>query len=221
VSDLPKVGKAILIPLALVLLWLADARGPTGALVIAVIAQAVLKLRRNDLRAIALTLVISSGLAVALFFQDSLPAALRSMVPEDVNTLNSRTELWAKTLSEIVAQPILGCGYFASRYLLVKDFKWAGHAHNSFLEVQLTTGVIGLLVLCAFVFYLFKEILTTRNAFLLGVTLYCLIQGTLNPLFFNPGLAMFVLTIAVLNAKHSSRLERALVSRSLSSQSDG
>jgi len=221
VSDLPKVGKAILIPLALVLLWLADARGPTGALVIAVIAQAVLKLRRNDLRAIALTLVISSGLAVALFFQDSLPAALRSMVPEDVNTLNSRTELWAKTLSEIVAQPILGCGYFASRYLLVKDFKWAGHAHNSFLEVQLTTGVIGLLVLCAFVFYLFKEILTTRNAFLLGVTLYCLIQGTLNPLFFNPGLAMFVLTIAVLNAKHSSRLERALVPRSLSSQSDG
>jgi hypothetical protein len=64
----------------------------------------------------------------------------------------------------------------------------------------MTTGVIGLLMLFAFVLYAFKEILTTRNAFLLGVTLYCLIQGTLNPLLFYPGLAMFVITIAVLNA---------------------
>jgi O-antigen ligase len=200
VSDLRKVWKAILISGVLALLWLTDARGPTGGLLVAMGALAFLKLRKNDVRAIAVMLAISIVLAVALFFQDRLPAALSSLITDDVPTLNSRTDLWARSLSHVQSRPILGTGYYASRYLLVKDFEWAGHAHNSFLEVQMTTGVIGLLMLFAFVLYAFKEILTTRNAFLLGVTLYCLIQGTLNPLLFYPGLAMFVITIAVLNA---------------------
>jgi hypothetical protein len=56
------------------------------------------------------------------------------------------------------------------------------------------------------VFFVIKKILMTRNALLLGVTLYCLIQGTLNPLLFNPGLAMFLLTIAVLNSGFKDQL---------------
>jgi O-antigen ligase len=222
-SDLRKTWKAILIPGVLALLWLTDARGPTGGLLVAVVALAVLKLRGNNLRAIVVMLVISIGLAAVLLFQHSLPAAFASLMTDDVATLNSRTELWSRIMSHVLAQPILGTGYYASRYLLIKDFKWAGHAHNSFLEVLMTTGVIGLLMLCAFVLHVFREILTTRNALLLGVTLYCLIQGMLNPLFFNPGLAMFVLTIAALNAGFNkriggpdsgvSRLERALVPR--------
>ena len=200
VSDLRKGWKAVLILGLLVLLWLSDARGPTGALMVAMTALAILKLRKNDVRALAVMLAISTCLAVALFCQHRLPAALNSVVTDDVSTLNSRTELWATTLSHIVKQPLLGTGYYASRYLLVKDFEWAGHAHNSFLEVQMTTGILGLLMLCAFVIYLFREILTSMNALLLGATLYCLIQGTLNPLFFFPGIAMFVITIAALNA---------------------
>ncbi len=200
VSNLGKVWKGLLIPGVLALLWLTDARGPTGGLIVAMVAILFLRLRKNDVRATVVMLVISIGFAVALFFQNHLPAAMSSLMSDDVPTLNSRTDLWAKTLSHIWAQPLLGTGYYASRYLLVKDFEWGGHAHNSFLEVQMTTGVIGLLILCAFVLYVFKEILTTRNALLVGVTLYCLIQGTLNPLLFYPGLAMFVITIAVLNA---------------------
>lgn len=201
VGDLRKVWKAILIPGVLALLWLTDARGPTGGLLVAMAALAFLKLKKNDIRVIAGMLAISVVLAVALFFQDRLPAAISPLITDDVPTLNSRTDLWARSVSHVQNHPILGTGYYASRYLLVKDFEWAGHAHNSFLEVQMTTGVIGLLMLCAFVLYVFKEILTTRNALLLGVTLYCLIQGTLNPLLFYPGLAMFVITIAVLNAR--------------------
>ena len=218
VSDLRKVWKAILIPGVLALLWLTDARGPTGGLLVAMGALAFLKLKKNDTRMIAGMLTISMVLAVALFFQDRLPAAVSPLITDDVPTLNSRTDLWARSMAHVQNQPILGTGYYASRYLLVKDFEWAGHAHNSFLEVQMTTGVIGLLMLCAFVLYAFKEIFTTRNALLLGVTIYCLIQGTLNPLLFYPGLAMFVITIAVLNAGLNSRpgdytasLERAFV----------
>ena len=215
VSGLPKVWKAILIPGVLALLWLTDARGPTGGLLVAMAALAVVKLRRNDVRAVAVMLAISMALAVALFFQNRLPAAFGSLMTDDVPTLNSRTELWATSLSHILENPVLGTGYYASRYLLVKDFEWGGHAHNSMLEVQLTTGVIGFLLLCSFVLYLFKEILTTRNALLLGVTLYCLIQGTLNPLLFYPGLAMFVITIAALqaglNKRHSAAAAPAML----------
>jgi O-antigen ligase len=112
-------------------------------------------------------------------------------------------------VKHVLARPILGTGYFASRYLLIKEFPWAGHAHNSFLEVLITTGLVGLLILLAFVFYVIKKSITTRSPLLLGVTLYCLIQGMLNPLFFNPGLTMFVLTIAVFAAGPKNRIAPA------------
>jgi O-antigen ligase len=202
---LNKVWKAVLIPCLLALLWLTDARGPTAGLLVAMTALAVLRLRRNDVRAIVLMLALSIAVAAVLVFHDRLPAAVSSLMTDDVSTLNSRTELWAASVKHVLARPILGTGYFASRYLLLKEFTWAGHAHNSFLEVLITTGLVGLLILLAFVFYVIKKSIKTRSPFLLAVTLYCLIQGMMNPLFFNPGLAMFVLTIAVFAAGYKDR----------------
>jgi O-antigen ligase len=199
-SDLRKIIKAILMPGLLALLWLTDARGATAGVAISIVVIVILKLRRNSTRAIATMLSFSVAVAGLLLFQDRLPALVRPLVSDDLFTLNSRTELWSKTLTYIFAQPILGTGYFGSRYLLIKDFPWAGHAHNSFLEVQLTTGVIGLLILGAFLILIFKEIFTTRNALLVGMTLYCLIQGMVNPVLFYPGLAMFALTLALMSA---------------------
>lgn len=200
-SNLRTHWKAFLIPALLVLLWLASARGPTGGVIVAVIAMTTIKLRRNDVRAVVLLLALSSAVAIGLLFQDRLPAALSPLITDDVTTLNTRTELWKKTMSHIADQPLLGAGFHTSRYLLVKDFKWGGHAHNSFLEVALTTGLIGLTMLIGFVLYLFKRILNTADVLLAGATLYCLIQGMLNPLLFYPGLPMFVVSVAALNAR--------------------
>jgi len=200
-SSLQKIFKAVLMPGLLALFWLTDARGATAGLTISLLALAILKLRRNSARMIAAMLGLTLTVAGLLVFQDRLPALVKPLVTDDLFTLNSRTELWSKTLTYISAQPILGAGYFASRYLLIKDFSWAGHAHNSFLEVQLTTGLIGLGILCAFLLLIVKEVFTTRNALLVGVTLYCLIQGMVNPIFFNPGLAMFAITLAVMHAE--------------------
>jgi O-antigen ligase len=199
-SDLRKIFKAILLPGLLALLWLTDARGATAGLTISIAAIVILKLKRNSARAIAAMLSLTVMVAGLLLVQDRLPALLRPFISDDIFTLNSRTELWAKTLTYIFAQPILGTGYYGSRYLLIKDFSWAGHAHNSFLEVQLTTGLIGLLMLSAFLVLVFKEIFTTKNALLIGVTLYCLIQGMVNPVLFYPGLGMFAVTLALMSA---------------------
>ena len=199
-SDLRRLFKAILLPALLALFWLTDARAATVGLIISLLAMTFLKLGRNSVRAIAVMLSSCLAVSALLIFQDRLPALIRPFLSDDLFTLNSRTELWSKTLTYIVAQPLLGTGYFGSRYLLLKDFSFAGHAHNSFLEVQLTTGLIGLLFLCAFVGWLAKEIFTTRNVLLIGLAIYCVIQGMVNPVLFSPGLGMFAVTLVVIYA---------------------
>ena len=59
------------------------------------------------------------------------------------------------------------------------------------------TGLVGLLMLCAFLVLIAREIFATRHAWLVGVTLYCVIQGMVNPIFFTPVLAMFAVTLAL------------------------
>lgn len=200
VAKLRIVLKVTLLAGLFTLFWLTNVRGGSVGLVISIAAVAVLKLRRNSVRITALMLSLSVAVAGLLVIQDRLPALVRPLLTDEVYTLNSRTELWAKTLSHILAQPILGAGYFASRYLLIKDFSWAGHAHNSFLEVMLTTGLVGLLILLAFLLVVCREIFVTKNALLLGITLYCLIAGMLNPILFNPGIGMFVVTLVLIYA---------------------
>ena len=199
-ASMRKVWKTILIPGLFVLLLLADARGPTGGVIIAMIAMTVVKFRRNDVRAVAVMLIISVILAVALVLNDSLLRMSSLLMTDDVSTLNSRTELWKQAFAYIVESPIAGCGYYASRYLLIKNFPWAGHAHNSFIETLLTTGLIGFTMLIGFMAYLARVVLKTGNVLLLGTTIYCLIQGMLNPLLFYAGLPMFVIMISVLSA---------------------
>jgi len=195
-----KLLKATAIILLSLLLWMTDARGPTIALVVALIAMLLVKIRSTSVKATVLALVISAALGIALVFQDHLLKPFQALLTDDVYTLNSRTELWTSVFRYIAARPIIGYGYYASRYLLMKDFIWGGHAHNSLLEVLLTTGLIGLTIVGAYLAYLFSAIIRTRDCLLLGVAVYTLIQGMLNPLLFTPGLPMFVLTVALLSA---------------------
>jgi hypothetical protein len=199
-ARLSKLAKVLGITFLLGLLWMADARGPSIAIAAALIAMLWLQLKRNSVRAIVSMLVISLGLGIVLAFQNSLLKPISSVLPDDAYTLNSRTELWAKAFEYIGRQPLAGYGYYASRYLLMRDFSWAGHAHNSFIEALLTTGLVGLMLLVVYLAYLCRTIIATGNGLLLGAAIYTLIQGMLNPLFFTPGLPMFVLTIAALNA---------------------
>ena len=193
--------KVVALPFLLWLLWMADARGPSIAIVASLIAMIVLQVRRQSVRAIVITLLLSVGLAITMLFQDKLLKPISALLTDDVYTLNSRTELWARAFEHIGQQPITGYGYSSSRYLLMKDFIWGGHAHNSFIEVLLTTGLVGFILFCIYLAYICRDVITTRNSLLLGVIVYSVIQGMLNPLLFTPGLPMFVLTIAVLNAR--------------------
>jgi len=125
-----KLLKTTAIILLSMLLWMTDARGPTIALAVALIAMLVVKIRRASVKAIIFALVISIALGIALVFQDNLLKPFQALLTDDVYTLNSRTELWTSVFRHIAAQPIIGYGYYASRYLLMKDFIWGGQAHR-------------------------------------------------------------------------------------------
>ncbi|HXD31018.1 MAG TPA: O-antigen ligase family protein [Pyrinomonadaceae bacterium] len=208
-TRLGKVTKGVGMALLLGLLWMTDARGPSVAVVAALIVMAILKVRRNSIRAVVAMLLISVVLAVVMIFQDALFRPFSSLLTDDVYTLNSRTELWPKAFEYIFEQPIIGYGYYSSRYLLMKDFIWAGHAHNSFIEIWLTTGLVGLILVVAYLAYLCRSLVTTQHCLLIGALVYTLIQGMLNPLVFTPGLPMFVLTIAALSSEYQAAQRRA------------
>ena len=67
-GKLNNILKVVLIPCLLALLWLTDARGPTAGLLVAMAALAVLKLRRNDVRAVVLSLAMSVAVAAVFVF---------------------------------------------------------------------------------------------------------------------------------------------------------
>lgn len=66
------------------------------------------------------------------------------------STLTGRLDLWKAIWPEVLAHPILGHGYLASRFLsadVVGIFPEAGQTHNSLLEPLYNNGVPGLLVI--------------------------------------------------------------------------
>jgi len=69
----------------------------------------------------------------------------------DIETLTGRTELWSAALPSIMARPIWGHGYVASRFVAgqVEGIFRAGHMHNRFLEVLYNNGITGLGLIAA------------------------------------------------------------------------
>jgi O-antigen ligase len=127
-------------------------------------------------------------------------AALDPNTEKDIDTLSGRTELWWDVVLLVQKHWCIGVGFYASRYFLLNTWDWAGHTHNSFLEVALSTGVVGLVICTLFVGHVARAIWRTRDGLLLGTAAYCMIIGNINPLIFYPGLQMFVLMVALIGS---------------------
>ena len=152
-------------------LWAAFALGAVAMVVLStsktslvtlVLGVAVLALvaavRRGGGAAVVATFCAVSVLALVAFGVVFERDALFKLLGKDA-TLTGRTRIWAGALRQIALRPLLGFGYAAvwddpSRWgpihWIMKDAKYRPpHAHNSWIEIRLAMGWVGLAAFAA------------------------------------------------------------------------
>ncbi|MGG5817700.1 O-antigen ligase family protein [Falsiroseomonas sp. HW251] len=200
-----------------VLLLLCDARGLTAAIPVGIALGLWFRAKPSLIIAwIGLIAVVAvvGGVALLLAYVDPVTLLIRAF-GEDAVTLNSRAGLWAYVIDIAMQYPLGGVGFFGTRFYILAAFPFAGHAHNSFLEVFVSTGLPGLALLLGFVGLAIGRLLRSGDPLLAGLMPLVLAEGNLNPLFFVPAVPMMLFTLALFvasprEASASSRAPAAL-----------
>jgi O-antigen ligase len=189
-------------PVVLGLLWLlhlCDARGIEGGCMLGILVWIMRKIPRSP-AGIVITWTIGGALLlaiVALLVDGNADALVVDAVGPDVLTLNGRIPLWSYILGEVPKHPLVGVGYYSTREFILNTFPFAGHAHNSAIEVLFGTGLVGAVLFALFLVLLLAGVLTTGNLLLAAITPIVLVEGSLDPILFTPGVGMFI-TLLVL-----------------------
>src|SRR5262245_1176947 len=137
---------------------------------------------------------------------------LRGQSLEEFATLTGRAKLWAFSEHFIEQQPLFGHGYGAGRVLLTSAFAWAGHAHNLWVEATLSLGLIGCVLVSAWLAWIWWVGLSLRRkeasfvtALCLGVATQIVLIGVAAPSVVAPGLPLCA--AALVTAALSARRE--------------
>lgn len=162
-----KVAWAAMATLAASLVVQAQSATGLVALLAAVIAVLALRLIRWQPRLIAATFVLFLLAATALTTAFRVaPDELFSFIGRDAS-VTGRTTLWSIVIDEIGERPVLGHGYRAywgskSGAAVTETLGWrVGHAHNSLLDVGLSLGTVGMLLILGLLLSLLKRWFTS------------------------------------------------------------
>jgi O-antigen ligase len=201
-STLRPLAKTAVMGGLAVLLLLCDARGITTALPGGLLLAVFLRAKPSLLLAWAAAMVVFAGVGgvLLLLAHVDAQALMAQLFGDDVRTLNSRSGLWAYVVELALQHPLRGVGYYGSRVHLLSAFPFAGHAHNTFLEMLLATGLPGLTLGLGFVAVALVQLLRTGDPVLGGLLPLMLVEGNLNPILFVPTVPMLLFTLALLSA---------------------
>ena len=117
--------------------------------------------RAREYFGVVLAMIATVAITIAVIYV-AYPNLVFAALGSD-DTLTGRTELWALVLNLIEQRPTLGWGYSAMwlpadtlTIAISHAVGWSvPQAHNAFLEVSLELGLLGLVVVTAFVFISF------------------------------------------------------------------
>lgn len=183
------------------LLVLTGSRGAPAGLVIALAIMAIVKpkSRRAHVAGAWSTViaVIAYLLYAELFRGGDVLFPLRPELTVNTTSLNGRTSLWSYALQLFRERPLVGYGFNASRFRLLEPFPWAGQTHNAYIEIILTTGIIGGVLALLFIVALLRAIFRTKDVYLISLTIYVALEGILDPILLTTGLPMLLLLLAV------------------------
>jgi len=199
-SSIRRDLKTICIISGMVLLVLTNSRSPIGIFLVAVLTMMYKTLRSSQSRFVFL-FIMAFLLIILIILGDEIYFRL----PKDFATLNNRIGNWLFALDTAFENALVGVGYLASRESLI-DFAtyegtelhyWGGRAHNSYIEILLTTGIVGLGMLLYFVVYGFRRAIRSENLLFIGIFIYVIARGILDAILFTPGIAMFLLMLVM------------------------
>lgn len=97
---------------------------------------------------VVVSAVLGAGLIAATAPSTIVDYVERGEGVEQLESLNSRTNVWDAALELVKESPLTGRGYAAARGVFLDRFGLGG-AHNAFIEVAVNSGLIGLAALVA------------------------------------------------------------------------
>nr|WP_272890423.1 O-antigen ligase family protein [Stutzerimonas stutzeri] len=174
--------------LGLFLLFATMSRGAVLSMVVGLTCLAIFRPTRTSIGAIAITflLVVIGVLGMLLF--DMLPINYWEQRISGFSSGSGRIEIWLNALEMFSLRPVTGWGGFSFRdvnQLYYDDFHFA---HNTYLEVLVECGVIGLIIFATSVFLMLKRsVKMSSDSRLLFVL----------PAFFSFSVSMFFLSIYI------------------------
>ena len=121
-----------------------------------------------------LRLAVTFGLVLGVVFL-ATPSAMdaswdlisRRQQMSELTSLTGRVPLWWKSIELILEKPLLGWGYVSgSRVALLTAFQYwpASHSHNFLLEILLTLGIVGCVLLLAMICKTIIGVLTSLRS---------------------------------------------------------
>jgi O-antigen ligase len=157
-------------------LVLTNSRGPLLACLAGAGVLVLLQVEARTRTALVLTGGTLAGACVAfgpdlmrwfsqLANQDTAITRLlfRGETADTVLELNGRLDLWDALRPSIVAHPLLGVGYQASRAIVLDYASWAAYAHNALLQTVLDLGIVGTMALLSILLIAFSGVVRGRQ----------------------------------------------------------
>lgn len=194
----------------LIALLFTGSRGAYISLAITTIVSVMLKGFSFSKRATLLLIAVATSIFIASIFAESDLILNYILAHPFKDSINPRIKIWVDAVSLIKAKPITGWGLLASYELgpqiLTTYKKPSIHAHNLWLALFSSLGVVGLVIYLYMKVKLFKNIyiLCKNNKNLgllsLSINLIVIIHGLVDVSLFAPQLGiLFSLTAALTN----------------------
>ena len=168
--------------ISLIALLMTNSRGPLAGTLIILFIVYMLRWRRLY----AAVAMFSVGLLALAIILPKGEAFLFKMVSRsgdvgEITSFTGRTEIWHAVLKLASAEPWMGYGYASSVFVLPQHASEVGfatsHAHNVFLQLLLTTGIIGVaLFVVAYITVLIRAAVQ-RDRIVFAMLLFVLFNG--------------------------------------------
>jgi O-antigen ligase len=221
-----KIGRVLLGLFMMYLLLRTKSRGAILALAAGGAVLLLTSPMRNRRRSATFALLLGiGGLAVATQIDvtaDRLSRVVfRNQSVEVLMSLNSRTELFDVGFDFFLEKPVFGWGYLTGGSHFLQFFDWAGEAHNAYLAVLFSMGLIGAAAFAGLFFFLVRGIYRALQdsavfnralgAEAAGMAAFVLVDGMVGEGFAGPvGVHVLALMLALLlvDGVASQRRER-------------